>query len=51
VAAGLLIKIGAKMVAHARYVTLQLAEVALSRQLFLRFLERIGELCLLCASG
>jgi hypothetical protein len=29
-----LIKIGAKVVTHARYVTFQMAEVAISRQLF-----------------
>ena len=36
-----LIKIGAKVVRHARYVTFQLAEVAVSRQLYRAILERI----------
>jgi hypothetical protein len=47
-----LIKIGAKVVAHAtKYVTSQLAEVAVPRQLFAQFLERITRLCPACASG
>ena len=41
-----LIKIGAKVVAHARYTTFQLAEVAVSRQLFRAILERIRRLWL-----
>jgi hypothetical protein len=41
-----LIKIGAKVVAHAKYVTFQLAEVAVPRQLFAEILERIARLCL-----
>ncbi len=41
-----LIKIGAKVVTHARYVTFQLAEVAVSRQLFRAILERIRRLWL-----
>ena len=36
-----LIKIGAKMVCHARYVTFQLAEVAIPRRLYLAILKRI----------
>ena len=36
-----LIKIGAKVVQHARYVMFQLAEVAVPRKLFARILERI----------
>ena len=36
-----LIKIGAKVVRHARYVTFQLAKVAVPRELFARILERI----------
>jgi hypothetical protein len=36
-----LIKIGAKVVQHARYVIFQLAEVAVPRVLFARILERI----------
>jgi hypothetical protein len=45
------IGIGAKVVAHAKYVTFQLAEVAVPRPLFARILERIGQLRLACASG
>ncbi len=36
-----LIKIGAKTVRHARYITFQLAEVAISRQLYRTILKRI----------
>ena len=36
-----LIKIGAKIVRRARYVTFQMAEVAIPRDLFLGILERI----------
>ena len=32
-----LIKIGAKVVSHGRYVTFQMAEVAVSRQMFQMF--------------
>ena len=39
-----LIKIGAKVVCHARYVTFQMAEVAISRDLFAVILARIGRL-------
>ena len=46
-----LIKIGAKVVAHARDVTFQQAEVAVPRQLFAQILERIARLCPTCASG
>ena len=35
------IKIGAKVVRHAKYVTFQIAEVAVPRELFARILERI----------
>src|SRR5262249_53602643 len=45
-----LIKIGAKVVAHAKYVTFQPAEVAVPRVLFARILERIARLCPACAS-
>ena len=38
------VKIGAKVVAHGRYVVLQMAEVAVSRELFGRLLERIARL-------
>ena len=46
-----LIKIGAKVVAHAKYVTFQLAEVAVPRKLFVRILGRIAHLRPPCASG
>ncbi len=36
-----LVKIGAKVVSHARYVTFQMAEVLVSRSLFYKILERI----------
>jgi hypothetical protein len=46
-----LIKIGAKVVAHAKYLTFQLAEVAVPRKLFAAILSRIDRLRLACASG
>ena len=46
-----MIKIGAKVVAHAKYVTFQLAEVAVPRQLFAAILSRIERLRLACPSG
>jgi hypothetical protein len=46
-----LVKIGAKVVRHAKYVVFQLAEVAVPRPLFAGILERIGRLRLACASG
>ena len=39
-----LIKIGAKVVRHARYVTFQMAEVLVSRSMFYEILKRIGRL-------
>jgi len=39
-----LVKIGAKVVAHGRYVTFQMAEVAVPRDLFRKILRLIGEL-------
>ena len=39
-----LIKIGAKVVRHAGYVVLQMAEVAVPRELFGKMIERIGRL-------
>ena len=39
-----LIKIGAKIVRHARYVTFQMAEVAIPRKLFREILRRIARL-------
>jgi hypothetical protein len=46
-----LVKIGAKVVTHAKYVIVQLAEVAVPRKLFAAILGRIGRLRLACASG
>ena len=42
-----LIKIGAKVVNHARYVIFQMAEVAVSQKMFAAILGRIGRLRLL----
>ncbi len=39
-----LIKIGATVVSHGRYVTFQLAEVAVPQDLFRQILERIRRL-------
>ena len=39
-----LVKIGARMVRHGRYVVIQLAEVAVPRALFATILRRIGRL-------
>jgi hypothetical protein len=39
-----LIKIGAKIVRHARYVTFQMAEVAIPHHLFREILRRIARL-------
>jgi len=39
-----LVKIGAKVVSHARYVTFQMAEVLISRSLFYEILDRIRRL-------
>ena len=44
-------KIGAKVVTHAKYVIFQLAEVPVPRKLFAAILERIGRLRLAFASG
>jgi hypothetical protein len=38
------IKIGAKIVAHARYTIFQMAEVAVPRDMFRRILEMIDDL-------
>jgi hypothetical protein len=46
-----LVKIGAKVVSHAKYLVFQLAEVAVPRPLFAAIVERIGRLRLACASG
>jgi hypothetical protein len=45
-----LVKIGAKVVSHAKYLVFLLAEVAVPRELFAALLERIGWLRLSCAS-
>ena len=39
-----LVKIGAKVISHGRYVTFQLAEVAVPRNLFREILRRVDEL-------
>jgi len=39
-----LVKIGAKVVSHGRYVTFQLAEVAVPRQMFAKILSLIARL-------
>jgi hypothetical protein len=39
-----LVKIGAKVVSHGRYVTFQLAEVAVSRQMLQEILKLIARL-------
>ena len=39
-----LVKIGAKVVSHARYVTFQMAEVLVSRSQFYEILEKIKRL-------
>ena len=39
-----LIKIGAKVVSHGRYLVFQMAEVAIPRQVFQEILRLIGEL-------
>ena len=46
-----LIKIGAKVVRHAQYVTFQMAEVAIPGQLFAAILDKIAQLRLLPGTG
>jgi hypothetical protein len=46
-----LVKIGAKVVSHAKYLTFQLTGVAVPHQLLAAILERIGRLRVACASG
>ena len=41
-----LVKIGAKVTRHSKYVTFQLAEVAVTRRLFATILDRIERLAL-----
>ena len=43
-----LVKIGAKVVSHARYVTFQMAEVLVSRSLFYEILAKIHRLKPVC---
>ena len=45
------VKIGAKVVSHAKYLVFRLAEVAVPRPLFAAIVERIGRLRLAWASG
>ena len=46
-----LIKIGAKVVSHSRYVTFQMAEVAVPRAMFREILNRIQQLRFLAISS
>jgi TolB-like protein len=46
-----LIKMRAKVVRHAKYVTFQMAEVAIPRNLFAMILEKIAQLRLLPGTG
>ena len=46
-----LIKIGAKVVRHAKYITFQMAEVAIPRRLFVSILDKIAQLRLLPGTG
>jgi hypothetical protein len=46
-----LVKIGAKVVSHAKYIVFQLAKVAGHRQLFAAIVEGIAWLQLACGSG
>ncbi len=46
-----LIKIGAKVIVHARYVTFQMAEVAVPRELFAQILGKIDRLRLVPDTG
>lgn len=39
-----MVKIGTKLVSHARYATFQMAEVAVPRDLFRRILANIADL-------
>ena len=39
-----MVKIGAKVIAHARYTVFQMAEVAIPQQLFRRMLDLIDDL-------
>jgi hypothetical protein len=39
-----LVKIGAKVIGHARYTVFQMAEIAVPREMFRRVLDMIGKL-------
>jgi len=41
-----LVNIGAKVIRHSKYVTFQLAEVAIPRQLFAALLDRLQRLAI-----
>ena len=41
-----MIRIGAKVASHSKYVTFQLAEVAVTRDLFAAILDRIARLAM-----
>jgi len=41
-----LVKIGAKVTRHAKYVTFQLAEVAIPRKLFAAILAKVAQLAI-----
>ena len=46
-----LIKIGAKVVHHAKYITFQMAEVAIPRKMFQAMLKRVERLRLTPDTG
>ena len=46
-----LIEIGAEVIRHARYITFQLAEVAIPRKLFESMLQRIDHLRIFPGTG
>ena len=46
-----MIKIGAKVIRHAKYVTFQMAEVAIPRSLFALILDKIARLRLFPETG
>lgn len=46
-----LIKIGAKVIRHVKYITFQMAEVTIPRELFASILDKIAQLRLLSGAG
>ena len=46
-----LIKIDAKVISHGRYITFQIAEVAVSRQMFADILSATVHLSLFCSAS